>query len=551
MNATANPAIEVSMDEVETIIAQAQALGLPEEHCRLLRRIVESYSVLLGELGDQKMTIQHLRELVFGAQTEKRREVLKNPDSAPEKSTEKKEKCKPKGHGRAGAETYTGAKKVKVPHESLRPGDPCPLCKGKVYRKNPRRLVRIRGAAPFQGTVYEQECLRCNLCGEVFTAKAPPGVGEEKFDETVASMVGVLRYGSGLPMNRIAGLQKAVGVPLPVSTQWDLVNEASEKMKAAHDELIRQGAQGEIFYNDDTPMTILEYLAEKKRRREQGAAPLERTGTFTSGIVSQLPNGRKVVLYFTGRLHAGENLADVLAKRASGLDQPMQMCDGLDRNLPGEIKTLLANCLVHARRQFVKVAESFPAEVEHVINELARVYRNESLAKSKGLSGEERLKFHQEQSQKTMDDLRAWMESLLTEKKVEPNSGLGKAIHYASKRWEKLTLFLREPGAPLDNNLTERMLKRAILHRKNSMFYKTENGARVGDLYMSLIATAKLAKVDPFDYLNQLQRHAEKVAANPSGWMPWNYRSTIEGLASSRSELRKICSSSETFEQPP
>jgi hypothetical protein len=72
------------------------------------------------------------------------------------------------------------------------------------------------------------------------------------------------------------------------------------------------------------------------------------------------------------------------------------------------------------------------------------------------------------------------------------------------------------------------MLKKAILHRKNSLFYKTENGARVGDLYMSLIATAKLAKADPFDYLTQLQRHAEQVAAKPSEWMPWNYREALD-----------------------
>ena len=75
------------------------------------------------------------------------------------------------------------------------------------------------------------------------------------------------------------------------------------------------------------------------------------------------------------------------------------------------------------------------------------------------------------------------------------------------------------------------MLKRAILYRKSNMFYKTANGARVGDFYMSLIATAKLAAADPFDYLTELQRHAEEMAATPSEWMPWNYRATLAVLA--------------------
>jgi transposase len=76
------------------------------------------------------------------------------------------------------------------------------------------------------------------------------------------------------------------------------------------------------------------------------------------------------------------------------------------------------------------------------------------------------------------------------------------------------------------NNVCERALKKAILHRKNALFYRTANGARVGDLFMSLIYTCELNEVNPFDYLTQLQEHAEEVAANPQRWMPWNYRET-------------------------
>ena len=203
------------------------------------------------------------------------------------------------------------------------------------------------------------------------------------------------------------------------------------------------------------------------------------------------------------------------------------MCDGLDRNMPGEMKTIVSNCLAHARRKHADVMESFPEQVEHVIEELSLVYKHDAQAKSQGMSAEQRLRLHQERSGPVMERLKTWMEGLLADNKVEPNSSLGNALAYALKRWEKLTLFLRRPGAPLDNNLTERMLKRAILHRKGSLFYKTANGARVGDLYMSLIATAKLAKADPFDYLNVLQRRAEEVAANPAEWMPWNYRQSL------------------------
>ena len=144
-----------------------------------------------------------------------------------------------------------------------------------------------------------------------------------------------------------------------------------------------------------------------------------------------------------------------------------------------------------------------------------------------GLVPEARLRFHQEHSQPVMDALHAWFEAQFVEKKVEPNSGLGKAISYCLKRWDRLTLFLQQAGAPLDSNLVERALKKAILHRKNSLFYKTENGAEVGDLFMSLIHTCELNDVHPFEYLIELQNHATELAQNPAAWMPWNYRQTL------------------------
>src|SRR5450756_1987872 len=103
------------------------------------------------------------------------------------------------------------------------------------------------------------------------------------------------------------------------------------------------------------------------------------------------------------------------------------------------------------------------------------------------------------------------MKEQLEQKKVEPNSGLGEAIRYMLKRWEELTRFLSVPGAPLDNNVAERALKMAILHRRNSLSYKTLHGAKVGDTFMSLIHTCALNGVNPYDYLMSLDKHADQV----------------------------------------
>jgi hypothetical protein len=203
------------------------------------------------------------------------------------------------------------------------------------------------------------------------------------------------------------------------------------------------------------------------------------------------------------------------------------MCDALSRNLPRELQTILAHCLAHARRQFVEVYDRFPEPCRYLLESLAVVYRNDALARQQQLSPEARLRFHQQESGPTMQQLHDWLTQQLEEKRAEPNASLGSAIRYMLKHWERLTLFLRQAGAPLDNNLCERALKKAILHRKNALFYKTERGAHVGDLFMSLIYTCQLNHVNPFDFLTQLQRHAPRLQAQPADWLPWNYRESL------------------------
>jgi transposase len=132
-----------------------------------------------------------------------------------------------------------------------------------------------------------------------------------------------------------------------------------------------------------------------------------------------------------------------------------------------------------------------------------------------------------ESSRPLMEKFETWLKEQIAEKKVEPNSGLGQAISYVKNHWRPLTLFLRVAGAPLDNNVCERALKKAILHRKGSLFYKTQNGAHVGDLFMSLIHSCQLSETDPFDYLTELQRHAKELTGSPQDWMPWNYGETL------------------------
>jgi hypothetical protein len=293
--------------------------------------------------------------------------------------------------------------------------------------------------------------------------------------------------------------------------------------------MITQAAQGKVLHNDDTAGRILNLTKEQRAAALSDELAKSRTGIHTSGIVS-IMDQLKIALFFTGVKHAGENLADVLARRNLELPLPIQMCDALSRNTTKTFKSILANCITHARRNFVDVAEDFPEECRKVLEILRDVYWHDDVTRERSMSDEERWRFHQAESGPRLDELKKWMQEQLDQHKVEPNSGLGDAISYMQKHWEKLTLFLRVPGAPLDNNICERAIKKVVLHRKNALFYRTLNGANVGDRYMSLIHTAELNGVPPFHYLVSLLRHHEEVAKAPANWMPWNYHGTLERL---------------------
>lgn len=520
------PRLDVSREELEAVLEQARQEPLREDGYQKLRAAIRTLHYVTELLEKKETTLAALRELLCPASTEKTEKVLKQAGiqtGAPKPASPSK---KPRtGHGRIAAAAYRGAKKIPVPHASLKPGDACPDgCGGKVYpQREPGVLVRIKGQPPLAATVYELEKLRCNLCGNVYTAATPAEAGEKKYDETAVSMMAVLRYGTGVPWNRTAALEANFGIPLPAATQCEILATNAVPLQPALEELKRQAAQGEVVHNDDTSMRVLSL------DRDVDISP-ERTGVFTSGLIWVVQK-RRIALYFTGCKHAGENLAEVLKLRSPDLPPIIQMCDALSRNVPKLVETLVANCNAHGRRNFVKVTANFPEPCRFVLEIFREIYGYDAVARKQGMPAEQRLVFHQEHSKPVMEKLHTWLKTQFQERIVEPNSGLGQAISYLLKHWPNLTLFLEKPGVPLDNNIAERALKKAIRHRKNSLFYKTRKGAQMGDLFMSLIHTCELNDVNAFDYLTELLRHPEELKQKSSEWMPWNYRDTLARLA--------------------
>jgi len=510
--------IEISGKQLKALQKRIEAHTLEEGDYDILQAMAETIECLSQAVEQKDTSLGRLCKYLLGAPTETARNLLKKiaPDKLKEKS--KSPAAKRPGHGRKPAAVYTGGSKVTIAHPELKNGDFCPGCeKGKVYELSmPAVQVHITGQAPLAATVYERTRLRCNLCGEIYTPELPEHVGEQKHDESAAAMLALLKYGCGLPLNRIEKLQANLGHPLPSSTQWDILDATATVLSPVLDAHIQLAAQGSIIHNDDTTMKVLDLF---KNQDPQG----ERKGIFTTGIISVWQE-HKIALFMTGNRHAGENLTELLKKRSTALCSPIQMCDALSRNVSKEFETIVSNCLVHARRQFVDIIDSFPDESIHVVETMREIYKNEAIVKKRKMSADQRLTYHKQHSKPLMDQLQKWCKKQLDEKHTEPNSGLGKALKYLLNHWEKLTRFLKVAGAPLDNNICERGLKYAIVHRKNSLFYRSRRGAYVGDLFMSLIHTCQLAGVNPLEYMTWLLKNIQRIPQDPFEYLPWKYQ---------------------------
>jgi transposase len=495
----------------------------------LIVEVFNSVPQVLEHLSHKDLTVKKLLRMLFGASTEKTTRLLPPiPQDAPTDQPPK-EKTKRPGHGRNAAIDYPGASVVAVTHPQLHDGDPCPACQDGQVRllKDTAKALHIFAQPIFSATRYDLQQLRCNRCRQVFTAPPPPPAADAKYAPNVGCQLGLLHYEYGLPMTRIQTLQANLGVPLPIGTQWQLIENTANDIAPVFEELERQAAQSQLFHSDDTHRLILDVAKEiQAQTQEEHDSEKKRTGIFTTGLVARF-QGHDIVLYYTGRQHAGENLADLLAKRPQDLPPPTLMCDALSRNAPKAFQIILANCLSHGRRQFVDLAPSFPQACRRMLDDLCQIYRFDAQAQEQNLSPQARLEFHQANSGPIMTLLHDWMQSQMDDKRVEPNSALGAAFKYMLKHWPALTRFLTTPGAPLHNNLCERILKKAILHRRNSLFYKTQHGARVGDIFMSLIQTCKSCGANAFEYLAKLVQNRETVKENPGRWLPWNFKSAI------------------------
>lgn len=388
----------------------------------------------------------------------------------------------------------------------------------------PAILIRREGQASITARAFERERLRCSSCQDVFTAPLPEGVPDERFAPSADAVIAVNRYLAGLPFNRQAFLQKLSGLPLPASVQFERCEVLANRVDPVYRLLLELAAASDVIHTDDTSVRILTLRAEIEAERKANPKSTQRTGLFTTGMVAKAAaptDGPRIAIYLSGRKHAGENSAELLSRRPEGLDPPIRVGDASSNNRVGKVTCVEAGCWFHARRPFVVLERIFPEQAGHVLDRIRELYAID--ASTRGKTPAERLLVHQQLSEPMLDALEAWIRAQYDERLVEPNSSLSSALEYLLNHWQHLTEVTRTAGVPLDNNESERILKTAARSRKNSLFFRNEIGALIGDVLASVVQTCVLNDVNPIAYLTSVGRSPEAARRAPAEWLPWHW----------------------------
>jgi transposase len=514
--------IKITEEQLAQITKAVRASNLDPEIGEMLLDGVSGNQWLVVALEKGELTIKKLRKL-FNITTESIHN--RNPHHSSNKrgkdTVGSEGKPKKPGHGRLAADAYQGAVVINLDVPDLQPGSPCPeeACDGRLYElSEPGVFVQVTGSPMAQATRYNLQKLRCSVCELIFTAPLPDDIDAVKYTTSLIAMLMIHKYFMSIPLYRQKNLQDYLGVPLPASTQWELMAEQEDVLKALYHAFEYDAAQGKGISFDDTKARILEQIATNKAAEKKA----DKASCYTTGVVS-VHDDHLSYVFVTDNQTAGKSIVPFIELRNPDLPAPYLMCDALTANIPEQISSdlyVLCHCLTHARRQFYELPHGYDDLADNVMGMIGTIYDHE--AATKDMDAATRLAHHQKHSKPIMAQLKRYLEKQA--KEFEPNGVAAKAIDYLLKRWTELTQFLRHLHVPLDTNLVERALKLIIQVRKSSMFYKTARSARIASYIQTALYSAAQNDINPYEYMLAILNNKEEVMSNPQQWLPWNYK---------------------------
>ncbi len=307
------------------------------------------------------------------------------------------------------------------------------------------------------------------------------------------------RFAHHLPYYRLESKYRAEGLDLSRSVLCNSTARCAELLEPIAEELKRGVLASAAIHTDDTPVTIAQ---SRKGGSRQGRiwVYLNREGLhwyeFTESRKRDGP--ARVLADFRGFMHAD----------AYG------GYDGL--YIPGGATEVA--CMAHVRRKFIEAEATEPELAKQAIDQIRALFKIEE--RGAELSDDERRALRQAEAKPLLDTFAQWMRAV--EPSVLPKGALAKAIGYAQNQWAALTRYLEDGQLAISNNAAERALRPIAVGRKNWLFFQREGGGKTASILMSLLMTAKAAKIDPLEYfrdvLLRISTERDVTKLTPHGW---------------------------------
>lgn len=482
----------------------------------------------------QKASVDSEADTSTQTQDEKNAVQTEQPKATSD-SDEKSQGSKPTNrnpHGRRNGKDFPQALVHHHPHTELTVGDRCPDCgRGRLYEYEASAFTFISSQAPFVATRHVLDQLQCGLCQAIFRAKLSPDVvadgGDQKnrplYAHSAVAMIVIFKFFGVMPWKRLETIQEAVGVYVPDSSMSDQSERLANAILPVVRLLWHRAGNAHLFYGDDTGALILGKRTCVKPDRRTGE-PTERCGCHTTCVIAVTQDNQTIVLFRIGIQHTGELMDQILINRADDMPDPLFMSDASSANEVTVCKVIECRCNSHAVRKFKEIVKDYPKEAEYALERFSAIYDNEELCKKSQMDQKQRLAYHRQHSKSLHKEICLYGHELIESKAFEPKSPIYKAYDYVLNHEYGLSAFYRHLGAPLDNNISEQILRLPVRLRDGAPFFRTEVGARVADTILTLGVTAINAKVNLFDYFVALLRHQDDVKAHPANWLPWTYR---------------------------
>ena len=502
----------------ETEIADAMTLISKADLPESVKRIILHCLFAIQSINALIQKKKYLRKLIgrfFGFTSEKsnnenkqQENSINNSDDGTGNSSAESTRGTKSGHGRRSHNDLAGSDKKHHSNPNLKNGEPCPedFCDGKVYEmKNPGIYVRIMAVDPVQTVVHLVQKLRCNLCGKIFEFLPPEVAGTEKYDESVLAYLILSKCYFGISHHRLAS-----SIAIKASTQSELIGLADKRLSGIFEVLCREVANDYLISFDDTKMKI------------QPSSKGGIKSAWASAFVST-----NCVVYFFDREHAGKGLKNLLKLRSPELPPVLALSDALPSYDKYKEGTINIHCNVHGRRRFINAAsddELFANDLKKIIG---GIYQNDRNCKD--FNHSDRMEYHRVHSGPLYNEIMDKIQDGIETKRFLPNSEMGKAAEYWSEDFNKLSAVVRIPGVLLDTNHVERLMKAPIRIRKQAPIFKNEAGSQRIGRHLSLVESAIMNDVDPFNYLAWALRGV-KNSVPPTELTPWMFKKHLEML---------------------